>query len=85
MLGGGTSGAEGSDTTEDLRKRPGFSGLSMLGLNWCDRRANDSRLFGGGRGASIGRNVNGTTYISDQQVVHANVLFVIDSVRKSMH
>ena len=60
MLGGGTFGTDGSIVATDaLRKSPGFSGTSMLGLNWCDLLANDSRLLGGGRGGSIGRNRTG--------------------------
>ena len=60
ILGGGTFGTAGSVLAIDaFRKSPGFSGTSMLGLNWCDLLANDSRLLGGGRGGSIGRNRKG--------------------------
>lgn len=60
ILGGGTFGTDGSAAATDaFRNSPGFSGTSMLGLNWCDVLAYDSRLLGGGRGGSIGRNVNG--------------------------
>ena len=35
MLGGGIFGTEGSAVATDaFRKSPGFSGTSMLGLNW---------------------------------------------------
>lgn len=50
----------GSVSVDALRKRPGFSGTSIFGLKWCDRLANDSRLFGGWRGGSMGKNMNGT-------------------------
>ena len=60
ILGGGTFETDGSAVAVDaFRKSPDFSGTSMLGLNWCDLLAYDSRLLGGGRGGSIGRNVNG--------------------------
>lgn len=60
MLGGGKSGTDGlAAATDSFRKNPGFSGTFMLGLNWCDLLAYDSRVLGGGRGGSIGRNVNG--------------------------
>ena len=60
MLGGGTPGTDGSPVATDaFRKSPGFSGTSILGLNWWDLLAYDSRLLGGGRGGSIGRNMTG--------------------------
>lgn len=63
MLGGGKSGTDGSAAaTGAFRKSPGFSGTSMLGLNWCGLLAYDTRSLGRGRGGSIGRNVNGRIY-----------------------
>lgn len=63
MLGGGTSGSdESADAMVAFRKSPGFSGISMLGSNWWDLLAYDSRLFGEGRGGSIGRNTIGQIY-----------------------
>lgn len=59
ILGGGTAGADGSGTADVFRKSPGFSGTTMLGLNWCNRLANDSFLVGGVRGGSMGRNMKG--------------------------
>ena len=56
MFGGGIFA---SVSWDGLRNSPGFSGMSIAGLKWCVRLANDSLLFGGGRGGSIGRNVNG--------------------------
>lgn len=66
MLGGGTSGS--AVAVDAFRKSPGFSGTSMLGLNWWDLLAYDSRLLGGGRGCSIGRNTIGQIYRWSQQV-----------------
>ena len=64
MFGGGTSGTDGSVVATDaFRKSPAFSGTSILGLNWWDLLANDSRLLAATRGGSIGRNVNGYTYL----------------------
>ena len=60
MLGGWKLVTDGlAAATDAFRKSPRFSGSSMLGLNWCDLLAYDSRLLGGDRGGSIGRNVNG--------------------------
>ncbi len=60
MLGGCTFGTVGlAVATDAFRKSPGFSGSSIIGLNWCNLLAYDSRLLGGGRGGSIGRNTNG--------------------------
>lgn len=62
ILGGCTGGVDGSGAADVFRKSPGFSGTTMLGLNWCNRLANDSFLVGGVRGGSIGKNMKGTVW-----------------------
>lgn len=60
ILGGGTFGTDGSTVaTDTFRKSPDLSGTSIAGLNWWDLLAYDSRLLGGGRGGSMGRNMKG--------------------------
>jgi hypothetical protein len=47
---------------ENWRKSPGFDPPSTFGANWYWTRANDSRLFGGARGGSIGKKLKRACY-----------------------